>query len=73
MAIARNEREPVDLILDLKKDRRRLEAVLALVEAGKVKPVIDREYPFDEVVDAIDYVATKRARGKVVVNVADAA
>ncbi len=67
IAISRKKQEPIDLILDLKKDRRRLEAVLALFEEGKIKPVIDREYPFDDIVSAIDYVATKRARGKVVV------
>lgn len=59
----------VDLIVDLKKDRQRLEAVLKLCVESKMVPVIDREYLFDEVVEAIDYVATKRARGKVVVNI----
>lgn len=70
MAISRKAREPVDLIVHLKKDRERLQSVVALCEAGKVTPVIDREYPFDKVVEAIDYVATKRARGKVVVHIA---
>lgn len=69
MLIARKEHEPIDLIINLKKNRERLEAVLKLVEAGQVDPVIDREYPFSEVAAAIDYVATKRARGKVVVNI----
>jgi len=69
MAISRNKKEPVDLILDLKKDRRRLQSVLGLLEAGKIRPVIDREYPFEEIIQAIEYVATKRARGKVVVNI----
>lgn len=70
MLLAKKESEPVDLIMDLKKDRPRLEAVLKCWEDGKMKPVIDREYSFEEIVDAIDYVATKRARGKVVVNIA---
>ncbi|MEM7602614.1 MAG: zinc-binding dehydrogenase, partial [Verrucomicrobiota bacterium] len=58
----------VDLIVDLKKDKSRLEAVLALSNAGTIVPVIDREYPFEDIASAIDYLATKRARGKVVVN-----
>ncbi|MEM9160142.1 MAG: NAD(P)-dependent alcohol dehydrogenase [Verrucomicrobiota bacterium] len=69
IAISRKKQEPIDLILDLKKDKQRLEAVLALFQEGKMKPVIDRDYPFDEVPDAIDYVATQRARGKVVVHI----
>jgi NADPH:quinone reductase-like Zn-dependent oxidoreductase len=45
-------------------------ALLAeLVEAGKVKPVIDRRYSLREVPDAIRYVAEGHARGKVVIDV----
>ncbi|MEX0325822.1 MAG: NAD(P)-dependent alcohol dehydrogenase [Puniceicoccaceae bacterium] len=69
MAMSRKKHEPVDLIIDLKRDKTRLQSVLELFEEGKISPVIDREYPFDEVAAAIDYVATKRARGKVVVNI----
>ena len=46
-------------------------ALLAeLVEAGKVKPVIDRRYPLREVPEAVRYVAEGHARGKVVIDVA---
>jgi len=38
-----------------------------LVEAGKLSPVIDRQYPLSEVPDAIRYVGTRHARGKVVI------
>ena len=38
--------------------------------AGKVKPVIDSVYKFDEVYSAYDKLMTKRARGKVVIEVA---
>ncbi len=40
-----------------------------LIEAGKVTPVIDRRYPLSEVPDAIRYLETMRARGKVVITV----
>lgn len=56
----------IDMIVELKKDPPRLKAVLQLVEDG-ITPVIDRTYPLNEAASAIDYVATKRARGKVVV------
>ncbi len=37
-----------------------------LVEAGKVRPVIDRTFALDETVDALRRIATGHARGKVV-------
>jgi NADPH:quinone reductase-like Zn-dependent oxidoreductase len=40
-----------------------------LIEAGKVKPVIDKSYPLSEVPDAIRYVETGHARGKVVITI----
>jgi NADPH:quinone reductase-like Zn-dependent oxidoreductase len=40
-----------------------------LIEGGKVTPVIDRTYPLSETADAIRYLETMRARGKVVITV----
>jgi NADPH:quinone reductase-like Zn-dependent oxidoreductase len=40
-----------------------------LFEAGKVVPVIDRCYPLNEVPEAIRYLETKHARGKVVITI----
>ena len=47
-----------------------LVALKALVEAGKVTPVIDRTYALPETPKAIDHVATGHARGTVVLTVA---
>ena len=41
-----------------------------LVEAGKLSPVIDRQYPLSGVPDALRYLGTRQARGKVVIGVA---
>ncbi len=43
-----------------------------LIAAGKLRPVIDRRYPLDQVVDALRWVEDEHARGKVVINVSDA-
>ena len=40
-----------------------------LLEAGKVKPVIDRRYPLSEVAEAFRYYEGKRTRGKIVITV----
>jgi NADPH:quinone reductase-like Zn-dependent oxidoreductase len=40
-----------------------------LLEAGKVKPVIDRRYPLSEVAEALRYYGEGHARGKVVITV----
>lgn len=40
-----------------------------LIEAGKVRPVIDRTYPFGEIAEAIRYLEEGHARGKVVITI----
>jgi NADPH:quinone reductase-like Zn-dependent oxidoreductase len=40
-----------------------------LLEAGKIKPVIDKVYPLDEVPAAIQYLEAGRVQGKVVITV----
>jgi NADPH:quinone reductase-like Zn-dependent oxidoreductase len=40
-----------------------------LIEAGKVRPVIDRTYQLSETAEAIRYLETGQARGKVVISV----
>ena len=41
-----------------------------LVEAGKYRPVIDRRYPLEDVVEASKYVETQQKTGNVVLTVA---
>ena len=47
-----------------------LELLSELIEAGKLRPQIDRRYPFAEIPAAIAYLEEGHARGKVVVGVA---
>jgi NADPH:quinone reductase-like Zn-dependent oxidoreductase len=52
-----------------RRSREDLIVLKELIEAGKVAPVIDRTYPLRETADAIRYVETGHARGKVVITV----
>ncbi len=52
--------------------KRKKEDLLTLkefLETGKIKPVIDRTYPLSEVPEAMRYLGTLHARGKVVITV----
>jgi NADPH:quinone reductase-like Zn-dependent oxidoreductase len=40
-----------------------------LMQSGRLTPVIDKTYPLSEARDAVAYVETGRARGKVVLTV----
>jgi len=45
-------------------------AVTALIEAGKLTPVVDRTYPLADAADGVRHVEQGHARGKAVVAVA---
>jgi NADPH:quinone reductase-like Zn-dependent oxidoreductase len=41
--------------------------IRAPLERGKIRPVIDRVFPFDQAKEALAYLEQGRAKGKVVV------
>jgi alcohol dehydrogenase len=50
-------------------DGSQLQAIAALVDAGKIKPVVDRAFAFEDLVAAFAYLEAGRAKGKVVLQV----
>jgi NADPH:quinone reductase-like Zn-dependent oxidoreductase len=44
-----------------------LAEIAELLREGKIRPVIDKVFPFDQAKEALAYLATGRAKGKVVV------
>lgn len=55
--------------LFMRADGAQLGAITKLVEAGSIKPVIDKVFPFGQTNEAMAYVETGRAKGKVVIKV----
>jgi alcohol dehydrogenase len=55
--------------LFMKANGSQLREITRLVEAGAIRPVIDRVFPFESTNDAMAYVEAGRAKGKVVVKV----
>jgi NADPH:quinone reductase-like Zn-dependent oxidoreductase len=52
-----------------KESRADLLVLKELVEAGKVRPVLDRTYPLSQTADALAYLEAGHARGKVVITI----
>ncbi len=46
-----------------------LATIATLIEGGEIRPVVDRVFPFAELNDAMAYIDTGRAKGKVVVSI----
>ena len=46
-----------------------LREIAGLVESGAIRPVVDREFAFEQLPAALTYLETGRARGKVALRV----
>lgn len=53
--------------LFMRADGRQLAEIATLIDAGVIRPVVDKVYPFAQTADALAYVETGRAKGKIVV------
>lgn len=53
----------------MRADGQQLSKITSLIEAGVIRPVVDRVFPFGSTNDALAYVDTGRSRGKTVVKV----
>ena len=53
----------------MRANGKQLGEITSMVEAGHIRPVVDRSYPLASTADALAYVEQGRAKGKVVVNI----
>ena len=64
------KRQSVDFdFLFMRAEGQQLAEITKLIEAGHIRPVIDRVYPFAESNEAMAHVDSGRAKGKVVIKV----
>jgi NADPH:quinone reductase-like Zn-dependent oxidoreductase len=54
----------------MRADGAQLKKLAALYDAGTLRPVLDRTFPFDETLDAMAYMEQGRAKGKIVITMA---
>jgi alcohol dehydrogenase len=55
--------------LFMKAEGEQLSKITTLIEAGAIKPIVDKVFPFEQINEALAYVESGRAKGKVVVKV----
>ncbi|WP_229598755.1 NADP-dependent oxidoreductase [Runella limosa] len=55
--------------LFMRAEGKQLNEITALIEAGKIRPIVDKIFPFEQTNEALAYVESGRAKGKVVIKV----
>jgi NADPH:quinone reductase-like Zn-dependent oxidoreductase len=55
--------------LFMKAQGKQLEKITELIESGAIAPVVDKVFPFDQTNQALAYVESGRAKGKVIIKV----
>lgn len=55
----------------MQPNAKQLEEVKILVEDDTIKPIVDLIYSFEDGIDAYEYLATGKAKGKVIISMAD--
>lgn len=55
--------------LFMKASGEQLQRITSLIDAGTIRPVLDKVFPFAQTHEALAYLGTGRAKGKVVVKV----
>lgn len=65
------EKSAVYALTWMQPNTKQLNDIKAMVEDGAIKPIIDVIYSLNDGIDAYEYLATGRAKGKVIISLAD--
>ena len=63
------QRQIAYAFLFMKAQGKQLEKITELIESGAIAPVVDKVFPFDQTNQALAYVESGRAKGKVIIKV----
>ena len=55
--------------LFMKPSGEQLRIIATLIKSGKIKPVIDRVFPFEDAQEAMEYAESGRAKGKIILKI----
>ena len=69
LANASNEKNAEYKFIFMHPNGEHLNEIKSLVEDGKIKPIIDKVYPFAESMQAFTHLSTGRAKGKIVIKI----
>ena len=53
----------------MKANGNQLSEIGSLIETGVIHPIVDKVFPFEQMNEAMSYVQSGRARGKVIIKV----
>lgn len=53
----------------MRGDGNQLSKITDLIESGKIRPVLDKIFPFEQTNEALAYIESGRAKGKIVIKV----
>ena len=70
LAKAKSDKEATYKYVFMHPNGEHLGQIKSLVEDDKIKPVIDKVYPFSDSVEAFTHLASGRAKGKIVIKIA---
>ena len=57
--------------LFMRAQGQQLSEITSLIESGVIRPVVDKVFPFEKTMEALAYVETGRAKGKVIITITD--
>lgn len=69
LAKALENKDAIYKFIWMHPDGGQLKQIKTLIEAGKIKPVINKIYPFSESIEALKHLATGHAKGKIVIKI----
>ena len=69
LAKASSDKDAVYKFIFMHPNGAHLNEIKSMIEDEKIKPIIDKVYPFSESIEAFTHLASGRAKGKIVVKI----